>query len=136
MFLTRLLYFSYCTTEKDMEIDQILQSARKYNAQNNITGALWFDGDIFVQVLEGDRRKVSETYHRIAADTRHRDIELVSCGTVDRRFFHEWRMGYYADTEANRSLVLKYSGEDKLVPWRLPEGALLQLLAAGQLTGS
>ena len=133
MFLTRLIYFSYSAPNTDLDIEQMLQSARTQNAKNNITGALWFDGDIFVQVLEGERRPVSETYHRIAQDKRHKDIELVSCNTVDRRYFHKWNMGYLADSKDNRELILKYSGENKLVPWRLPDTSLLQLLAEAEM---
>ena len=136
MFLTRLLYFSRTEASVDQDIEQILMTARRENAKRQVTGALWFDGDHFVQALEGGRQAVSETYHRIAADPRHRDIELVSCEMVDSRLFHKWRMAYFADTEENRALILKYSGQDRLIPERMSARSLLHVLAEGQLLGS
>lgn len=135
MYLTRLIYFSRAKTGVDQDIEQILESARKHNGQRNITGALWFDGDYFVQALEGGRHAISETYHRIAADPRHTDIELVSCDNVDSRLFHKWRMAYFADTQDNRELITKYSAHDKLMPERMSARSLLHVLAEGQLLG-
>ncbi|MBO6797870.1 BLUF domain-containing protein [Maricaulis sp.] len=135
MYLTRLLYFSRASQGLGMDLDQILASAREQNSKNNITGALWFDGDYFVQVLEGGRHAVSETYHRIAADERHTDIELASCEMVDSRLFHKWRMAYFADTQENRDLITKYSGHNQLIPEKMSARSLLHVLAEGQLLG-
>ncbi len=135
MYLTRLLYFSRVNSDMDQDIDQILSSARKHNSSRNITGALWFDGDYFVQALEGGRHAVSETYHRIAADKRHSDIELASCEMVDSRLFHKWRMAYFADTQENRDLITKYSGHNQLMPEKMSARSLLHVLAEGQLLG-
>lgn len=135
MFLTRLVYFSKSAPAHEIDVEQILRTARTYNKRNHITGALWFDGDFFVQVLEGGRHAVSHTYHRIASDPRHFDIELAVCEGVDTRLFHAWHMAYFADTENNRNLVLKYSGQDKLDPARMTASSLLHLLAEGQLLG-
>jgi len=136
MQLIRLVYYSHCQLSNEADLENILASARRNNARNKITGALWFDGDYFVQALEGGRRAVSQTYHAIAADPRHSDIELVSCGTVDTRSFHTWKMGYFADTTENRALVLKHSGSDKLEPRNLADSGLLKILAEGELAGS
>jgi len=135
MYLTRLLYFSRVNSEMDQDIEQILSSAREQNSSRNITGALWFDGDYFVQALEGGRYAVSETYHRIAADKRHSDIELASCEMVDSRLFHKWRMAYFADTQENRDLITKYSGHNQLMPEKMSARSLLHVLAEGQLLG-
>ena len=135
MYLTRLLYYSERNSDIDLDIEQLLYSARDYNGRSNITGALWFDGSYFVQVLEGGRKAVSETYHRIARDRRHHGIELVSCEAVDSRLFYQWRMAYFADTADNRSRVMKYSGKDKLVPSEMSGASLLHVLAEGNLLG-
>lgn len=133
MYLTRLIYYSDATPGADLNIESLLKTARDFNARNNVTGALWYDGDHFVQVLEGGRRAVSQTYHRIAVDQRHREIELVSCCGIDSRLFHQWSMGLFADTQDNRSLLLKYSGENKLDPRRLSANSLLHILVEGEL---
>ena len=135
MYLTRLLYFSRATPGIDMDVEQILATARDLNSKRNITGALWFNGDYFVQALEGGRHSVSETYHRIAADPRHKDIELVSCEMVDSRLCFKWRMANFADTQENRDLITKYSGYDQLMPEKMSARSLLHVLAEGQLLG-
>ena len=136
MYLTRLIYFSSCDASEGIDVESILQSARAHNARNQLTGALWFDGKYFIQVLEGGRKAVSDTYHRIANDRRHFDIELVSCELIDRRVFNEWKMAYVSDTQANRDLIRKYSGTDKLKPREMSAASLLNVILEGQLVGS
>lgn len=136
MFLTRLIYYSRCDSSGGVDVESILQSARTHNGRNHITGALWFDGIVFIQVLEGGRKAVSETYHRIVADPRHHDVELVMCDMVDRRVFHEWKMAYVSDTQANRDLIRKYSGTDQLKPREMTAASILNVMLEGQLVGS
>jgi len=130
MFLTRLLYVSKRNIDVDCNVEQILESARIHNKRVEVTGALWFNGEIFIQALEGGRHAVSSVYHRIAADPRHRDIELVACTAVNERLFYQWSMGYYADTEKNRQHVLRYSGHDALNPKEMSPESLLGFLTA------
>ena len=135
MYLTRLLYVSKRNVDVDCNVEQILESARTFNKKAEVTGALWFNGDIFIQALEGGRRAVSTVYHRIAADPRHKDIELVACSAVHERLFYKWSMGYYADTEKNRQHVLRYSGHDALNPKEMSPDSLLGFLQALEMKG-
>ncbi|WP_291842417.1 BLUF domain-containing protein [Maricaulis sp.] len=133
MFLTRLIYFSRANREVDMDIDQILETARRKNKADNITGALWFDGSWFLQTLEGSRSAISRTYHRICADPRHNAVQLVSCDQVTQRAFHVWSMAYFADNEQNRGLVSKYSGNDKFNPAEMTNDSLFALMAEAEI---
>lgn len=135
MYLTRLIYYSRCDASEGIDVESILQSAREHNARNQITGALWFDGTYFIQVLEGGRKAISDTYHRIARDPRHFDIELVSCELIDRRVFNDWKMAYVSDTQPNRDLIRKYSGTDQLKPREMSAASLLNVILEGQLVG-
>lgn len=128
MYLTRLLYFSECNQDVPIDVAQILRTARHHNAGVNITGALWFDGDYFIQVLEGKRQAVSDLYHRIASDPRHRNIELVDCSMINERHFSKWRMGYHGDTKSNRERIRRFSSHDKLLPREMSPGSLMGLL--------
>lgn len=133
MYLTRLLYVSERDPGKHFNVEQLLESARHFNAKSEVTGALWFNGDHFIQVLEGGRQAVSATYHRIAADNRHRNIELVDCRVVSERLFFDWNMAYFCDTRANRNRILRFSGRDQLVPREMSPESLLGLMMSMQV---
>ena len=128
MYLTRLLYFSERNPAFETRIEDILGAARINNAKEDVSGALWFDGDIFIQALEGQRMAVSQIYHRIAADPRHHNIELVACSAIDQRLFSGWSMGYLAATDANKAKIFKYSGHSDLRPREISPHSMLNFL--------
>lgn len=74
-------------------VREILTRSQNNNFHNNVTGFLIFDKISFVQVLEGERAAVEDTYARILGDTRHADITLVATREIDARDFPEWSMG-------------------------------------------
>ena len=51
--------------------------ARPTTRGSGVTGVLCFSEGIFLQVLEGGRSAVNQLYNRIAADTRHTQVELL-----------------------------------------------------------
>ena len=75
-------------------IEDLLTQARESNAQNDITGMLFFDGEYFVQLLEGPLEKIEPLYDVICNDKRHSDIKQIYSGGIRRRSFNEWHMGY------------------------------------------
>ena len=78
----------------DDEIAEILVHARANNLRNELTGALLYHGGRFIQILEGPEERVRERYAIIAADPRHRILEIVREKTIDARQFPEWTMGF------------------------------------------
>lgn len=48
------------------------------------------DGDLFLQVLEGPRTKLSNTFCRIQRDPRHRKLVLAGFEEVAERMFSDW----------------------------------------------
>ena len=62
MVLVRLLYCSTVNGIGDKEIEAILDKSRANNALDNITGALIYDGQHFLQILEGGRQNVSKMF--------------------------------------------------------------------------
>ena len=94
--------FSGSVADYLAEIDRILATARRRNAEVSVTGAMLFNEDWFVQLLEGDKGAVHATFDRIAADTRHEEVEILfDRSTADRRF-PEWSMAFVGDAEAIR----------------------------------
>ena len=71
MYLCRLIYASYANREfSGPELDELLLVSRHNNARASLTGVLFTHGRHFFQVLEGERTRVNELYHRIARDPR------------------------------------------------------------------
>ncbi|MGF1620808.1 MAG: BLUF domain-containing protein [Rhodomicrobiaceae bacterium] len=131
MDLSRLVYFSSATGPGD--VGGILTAAKLNNKRKQITGALWFDGNFFLQVLEGDRSTISETFQRISKDPRHKDIILVECKSIEDRQFSQWTMGYYADTHKNRAHILKYSNENVFDPRFMTSENLVRMMTDREL---
>ena len=44
------------------DLKSILEAAKRNNMANGVTGALLFNQEYFAQVLEGDRKVVTETF--------------------------------------------------------------------------
>jgi hypothetical protein len=97
------------------DLKQILSTSVLRNQADNITGALCFSRDAFVQVLEGTRHKVSKTFQRIAADVRHKDVELIGLEPVHARAFGNWSMAFIDDSKEVREIIMTHCGADRLV---------------------
>ncbi len=80
-------------------LEQILEEARKRNLEEHITGCLVYYQNRFVQILEGDKRRVLKVYGKIRHDTRHHSLQLLWEGDVPERYFADWSMAYYRHSE-------------------------------------
>ena len=78
----------------EAEIAALLNGSKFRNASRQVTGLLVVGGRRFLQVLEGPKDAVMETYHRIADDPRHFAHVVLSQKTVTERLFPGWSMGY------------------------------------------
>jgi hypothetical protein len=75
-------------------ISDILKVSRQHNARENVTGALFFNGRSFAQVLEGSPLAISNVYTNILKDNRHTDVCLLHHEYIPRRCFEGWAMAY------------------------------------------
>ena len=93
--MIRLIYMSRAVELQTPTLtDSILRTAHSWNLQNDITGVLCQGQGVFLQVLEGERGKVTGLYARIHADPRHRDLELLHCESITARRYGAWSMAY------------------------------------------
>jgi hypothetical protein len=93
----QLCYTSAATRDMEREdLVELLKISRSKNQEVGITGLLLYTANRFVQLLEGDEQAVRETYGRILADNRHRDIAMVFEQTVEERDCPDWSMGFQA----------------------------------------
>lgn len=90
----RLLYISTTRTPiTPALLDDILAASRRRNAAAGITGLLVAGGRRFLQVLEGERAAVEQTFARICDDPRHHAVVRLSEGPIAARNFPNWAMG-------------------------------------------
>ena len=98
MPLSRLIYISENQLDRTngsvlKELSAILSASNRNNRRAGLTGALVFDDMWFLQILEGERRNVWETFNRISEDERHSRVLLVEKRDVSERVFGNWWMG-------------------------------------------
>lgn len=112
--LYRLTYFS---TPKDglaeADILSILKAARSSNTKTNISGFLTFHEHCFLQVLEGSRESLSDTFVRISRDPRHHHIVLMGFEPIDQRAFPAWSMGYLPLTNYKDERISRYTASGR-----------------------
>jgi hypothetical protein len=92
MRVTQLIYASRPFGFEAGMLDDILLAARRRNARDGITGALVCRRDLFLQMLEGPRERVTATFGRILRDDRHVEVALIWCGDAAARLFPDWSM--------------------------------------------
>jgi Sensors of blue-light using FAD len=89
----QLLYISSASRPMlRIDVEQILFTARRTNARNQITGLLVASPARFMQVLEGEAEAVRATYARICADPRNRAHVILRETEVAERQFGDWTM--------------------------------------------
>ena len=94
MPLYRIVYFSKTTDDVDLSAryDQILETSRRNNARDAISGALVAGNGFYLQCLEGRRAAINQAFLRIAQDRRHDGVELLEAHPVHERLFAAWPM--------------------------------------------
>ncbi|MET0257490.1 MAG: BLUF domain-containing protein [Methylobacterium sp.] len=90
--LVNLIYFSRLSLAADAptrarQVGEIAKHAQKKNEFAVITSFLILEGNFAVQIIEGERMSVNETFQRISADARHRDVKIVEWREIIKRAF-------------------------------------------------
>lgn len=127
--LVRLVYTSRARDVATPEVMQsILMASRKNNPPSGITGVLCTNGAVFLQMLEGGRKEVNDTYNRIASDSRHYDVQILHFEEITERKFSAWSMGKVSFDRVNVSILLKHSSKAVLDPYGVAGRASVALL--------
>jgi len=119
MALYRLIYVSQAIAGLEYpDLVEILEKSERNNRKVGITGMLGFGDSMFLQVLEGSRRVISQTYNRILLDKRHVNAELIDFSEIDYRDFGVWSMKVVqlGNQPEVRNIILKYSSSDAFSP--------------------
>jgi hypothetical protein len=89
-----------------IDVQTLLEHARRKNAELGITGMLLLIEDSFFQVLEGEAEAVEGVYGIIAQDARHDRVTQIIREPIAQRSFAGWSMGFAALQRADaRELV-------------------------------
>ena len=85
-----IVYLSTATKPMtDAEIEDLLVSARKFNATQNVTGILFYLDGNFVQYIEGTEDALCKVYQRITRSSMHKAIvQKVNESIAVRNFPH------------------------------------------------
>lgn len=129
--LMRLIYCSARDNSVRLDLQNLLSKAVANNQELGVTGLLWYDGNNFVQALEGHRRAVNEVYSKnIAGDPRHHSLVLISCEDIEQRLFPNWSMGLAQDIGQSSAgaKLLRYLPTEKLDPYAVRASSMLSLL--------
>ena len=73
-------------------LQALAEQAGRFNADAGITGVLLFDGQYFVQLLEGPVETVDRLMARIAADPQHTEVLMLVNEVARRRGLARWSM--------------------------------------------
>lgn len=131
MHNVRLIYVSKMTEACDTEaLQDILSTSQENNEERGISGVLCYDPTFFMQVLEGPRDAINETYSRIAADTRHKDLTLLEYVEVEERLFGDWTMTFIRPDILDPETRKKFSVRDHINPFVLSADQAREFLLA------
>jgi hypothetical protein len=126
--LIRLIYMSKSVGPQTAAVtDSILRKAHSSNAQDDITGVLCEGQGMYLQVLEGERGRVTRLYSRIFADPRHTGLELLHCESITERRYRGWSMARVSLSDVDPKTRIDwpefdpYSASGELVMARIDE---------------
>lgn len=74
------------------DVDEIHRAALTYNPLDGVTGILLFNGDAFLQIIEGAETAIDDLYERLLKDRRHDRVEARDRRKIEKRFFPQWSM--------------------------------------------
>jgi hypothetical protein len=124
-----IIYLSAAVNLPDEnELMSILSVSRRNNALKGLTGILLYGNGQFIQLLEGEKVNVQQTFEKIGDDKRHKGITLVASGEIKSKIFPDWSMGFktmkpafFTDMECYINLTDKnnFSNNEQQLPIKL-----------------
>jgi hypothetical protein len=126
----RLIYFSSVRGSLSRaDLKDILGRSRRNNAAVGVTGALCFDQNRILQVLEGKRLHVNRVFGRILADPRHHEVGIVTFAPAAERLFPVWSMLYVGADRLTQDVCRRFCGVASFRPERLTADRATALVA-------
>ncbi|WP_109300307.1 BLUF domain-containing protein [Aquimarina sp. AU474] len=76
----------------NIEFNDLIIAARRYNKTHKISGILLRIDEIFLQYIEGPEKSIDILYQKIIKDHRHTSIKLLETGKIESRKYENWEM--------------------------------------------
>ena len=136
----RLIYKSRSTRQIDWNlVNEIIHSSEAGNVEEGITGVLLATETHFLQVIEGEFEPINRVFLRIARDTRHEEVQLISFACVESRLFGGWAMHGIGIFDFNRELMAdlieQYGGDDGTFRFPIEDWKVLSLISDLRVIG-
>jgi len=74
------------------DLEAIHHAAVTLNALDGVTGLLVYNGDRFMQIVEGAADAIEDLLQRLSRDPRHANLSVRSDQTVETKSFPDWSM--------------------------------------------
>jgi hypothetical protein len=131
--LVQIAYVSALRSELSRsELDTMLSTWRRQNAQHAVTGFILVRGDSVFQVLEGFPDVVRALYTTISRDLRHQLATKLIDEPIAQRSFGDWSMGHarMVRTDLRAMRTLRPFVDPAFRLWQCDETMARVLLAA------
>ncbi len=133
--LIQVIYISRSTFEStapankiEPNVARILAKSRMNNRKNGLVGVLYFGDGVFFQCLEGEEETVNHLLAKLAQDTRHKDLKILSSKTIDQLTFVDWAMKF-APLDEKITAFLKENGFQTFDPYLFNDELVEKFLA-------
>lgn len=80
------------TAESRVLLDVLVEDAKRFNRSAGVTGVLMFDGERFLQYMEGPMDGLSVAYSRVLGASSHHGLVELQQGRVGQRRLPYWPM--------------------------------------------
>jgi hypothetical protein len=130
MQLTRLVYASKPDSLDSFALESIRTTSLRNNARDQVTGVLVVEDNSILQLIEGRREAIAKCFARIIEDSRHHDVQVISCGDVSRRLFQDWNMRLVNVSEIKREILSAHCVEGRFQPGIMSEFAVEEFCRA------
>jgi predicted GNAT family acetyltransferase len=94
MALFQLVYMSSLRTDDAQSLPAILAASVRNNKKRSLTGMILYADGSILQVLEGEKDVVLQTFGAIQSDVRHRGLLVLIEADIATRQFSSWSMGF------------------------------------------
>lgn len=109
-------------------LNSLVKQADAKNVPLGVSGCLIHVDDYFIQVMEGPRGPLSETYNRVAHDERHNDVNLITVGPIIQRQFTTPTLAAFDIASATNPVFAKYRVRPEFCPYQMAPHALSDLI--------
>lgn len=104
-----LIYLSQATRPLSTKaLTYLLDQARQANKRQQLTGALVYSNQRFIQLLEGEQAPLEQSYARISRDPRHQYLYRVADYPIVARQFADWPLAFQALSPAQFAHLAGY----------------------------